>query len=57
MAAQPDPRSGRDFDDAADDAAENTQSDKPQPRKEDLLDEGLEETFPASDPMPAQHID
>ena len=28
----------------------------PSERQEDLLDEGLEETFPASDPVSAKHI-
>ena len=45
-----------DADKAADDADKNTQTTKPQDREDDLLDEGLEETFPASDPVSAKHI-
>ena len=30
--------------------------DKAQNREDELLDEGLEETFPASDPVAAKHI-
>ncbi len=30
--------------------------DKSHPRQEELLDEGVEETFPASDPVSVKHI-
>lgn len=43
--------------DKAADAAANPVPDKPNPRHDDKrLDEGLEETFPASDPVSAKHI-
>ena len=45
-----------DFDKAADDAVEDSQTTEPQSREDELLDEGLEETFPASDPVAAKHI-
>ena len=41
-------------DDAA--AADTPTSTKPKERQSELLDEGLEETFPASDPVSAKHI-
>jgi hypothetical protein len=31
-------------------------ADEADPHEQDLLDEGLEETFPASDPVSAKHI-
>ena len=45
-----------DFDKAADDAEVDHQTETPQTREDELLDEGLEETFPASDPVAAKHI-
>ena len=45
-----------DFDKAADDAQEDSQTTKKEDREDQLLDEGLEETFPASDPVAAKHI-
>ena len=45
-----------DFDKAAEDAHVDHQTTKPQTREDELLDEGLEETFPASDPVAAKHI-
>ena len=45
-----------DFDKAADDAQVDSQTTEPQTREDELLDEGLEETFPASDPVAAKHI-
>ena len=45
-----------DFDRAADAAEAGSDPKKPQTREDELLDEGLEETFPASDPVAAKHI-
>lgn len=45
-----------DFDKAADDAQVDHQTTKTEKREDELLDEGLEETFPASDPVAAKHI-
>lgn len=45
-----------DFDKAADAAEAGSDPNKPEKRSDELLDEGLEETFPASDPVSAKHI-
>ena len=45
-----------DSDKAADAAEAGSDPDAPQDREDELLDEGLEETFPASDPVSAKHI-
>ncbi len=47
-----------DFDKAADaaEAGSDPGADAAQTREDELLDEGLEETFPASDPVAAKHI-
>lgn len=45
-----------DADKAADRLDEEETGATPQDREDDLLDEGLEETFPASDPVSAKHI-
>ena len=37
-------------------AAHTPTSSTPKKRQSELLDEGLEETFPASDPVSAKHI-
>ncbi len=62
MADQPEDRvltkggEAPDFDKAADAAEAGSDPDAPQTREDELLDEGLEETFPASDPVAAKHI-
>ena len=62
MADQPEDRvltkggEAPDFDRAADAAEAGSDPKKPQKREDELLDEGLEETFPASDPVAAKHI-
>ena len=43
-------------DQAKDDDVERPDSDHPARRQSELLDESLEETFPASDPPTAKHI-
>ena len=45
-----------DSDRAADAAEAGSDPDAQQTREDELLDEGLEETFPASDPVAAKHI-
>ena len=45
-----------DGDKAADRLDKGDAGAKTQEREDDLLDEGLEETFPASDPVSAKHI-
>lgn len=46
----------RDHDDAAEPAAEDLPKTHPKRHQEDLLDEGVEETFPASDPVSVKRI-
>ena len=43
-------------DDAADGLDENHPRHEEHRRKDELLDEGVEETFPASDPVAVKHI-
>ena len=42
--------------DALDPNGADDAEDDPKSREDQLLDEGLEETFPASDPVSAKHI-